>query len=318
MLHGLKTAALLLGALSLAAAAPSTASAQLFPWLYDAWYGPGWYGSYYRGYYGPPTYQTALYAGGWDCGCQVACAPCGPCGPVGCSPCGTVGCSPCGAGGCGPGGCQWNAPAGTSAPIPDTNLDRPDADAPPARSRPETFRDETDPQNGINYERPSTGSDRGSSGSGRTTPGSRFRDNSGTPADDGTRDRFKPRGSGTDSGTGSDGTGTPGDSTKDFGVDSSSSFESNKPILGEGTATPPLGSEIVIPQQKPADIAPIDDSSPVRDAGALDTKTTSKPVIDLHRMALRANFAAPKLVRTNVRPASEWSAAPTDARIARH
>jgi hypothetical protein len=207
----------------------------------------------------------------------------GCCAP--CNPCGSFGCSPCGfggcgPGGCGPGGCQWNAPAVAPGGTP---APIPDGNM----TRPETDAPPArSPRRtyGDEADPQNGGFVPPDTGTDRTTPPSRT-----TP-----RDRFTPRGS---SGSGSNPDG------------SASGFDSNKPILGE---------EIVIPQKQPADIGPIREDDPARDAGALDGKTTSRPVVELQRMAVHTTASGVRIVRTPGRPAREWSAGPTDARVARH
>jgi hypothetical protein len=288
MLQWMKAGMLVVGSLAFTAGVPTESSA-FFPWLYDSMYAPPGYGYGYAPYgygYYAPGYQSAFYAPGYNpgCGCMPACNPCDPC--VRCSPCGTN---------CPGGNCGVNpAPANPPVPEPDSATD---PTAPPSRPPRRTY--ETDPADATEFEPPMSPA-RGSSGPrSRTLPEDDF---------------SAPRGNSERGPRGNEPAGASGASASD-GFDASSDPDAI-PMPGD-TRKPPLSKqgETVIPQKKPAEVAPVDEST--KDGGLkLDNTTTSRPVIQKQRLALRARPEASAIARHNPNLGVKWSG--LDTHVVRH
>lgn len=321
---------------------PHESQAGVIPWLYDAIFGPPGSMMAYSGggYYGGGGAYTAGYAPYWSgyapafgyggCGpCQTTSyAPAGCCDPCqsSCSPCGggcAVG-SPCSGGACLGGACGM-APlpaSGRPTPTPDPGYTN-DQPVPPRRPSGRTFGGSR--ENRVDEEMPDAPTFRPPVRTPDRTPTreeaeddfSRGNpDRPGPTAPPTSRDGVdatEPLGTGSDPGAADPsvpGSSRPGSSKK-------KPFNANKPELG-----PPTDANgNVIPEKKPAEAAPVEgDVTPTPDLQVptdLEGKSTHRPVIHRERLAIRQQIPAPRLVRTNIRPTRDWSAAPTDGKIAR-
>ncbi len=200
-----------------------------------------------------------------------------------------------------------SAPAGTPTPIPDSRGDQPRTspgyDTPPRRNPAggtgtgrDTF-DNTDPGNFVTPD--TTGSGTG------TRP--RVNDPMLDPVDTGTPPKFKPRTTPADDGFRERTTPGSGSGT---GTGRTDPFDTMKPILGNP-------DDAAIPPVKPAAGGAVEEENPADAAAVLEGKTTHRPVVLKQRLALRGRFSTPNIARVPARPTHEWSATPSDARIAR-
>lgn len=87
-------------------------------------------------------------------------------------------------------------------------------------------------------------------------------------------------------------------------------FKANKPELND----PVLPN---VPEKLPAAPAQVKEEAPVDAALDLDGKMTNRPVLMRDRFVTRTRFTASSVARTPVRPAHDWSAVPSTARVVR-
>lgn len=317
--------------LSLLAGCPNKVQACCLSWLCSClgggyssgWYGAGYPGAYYGGY-GSGYYSG--YLGGYYGDFAPSYGGCSSCG-VGTSGVTSSGCSTCTS------NCEVTSPNPTKGPVPDP----PPTDPFKAGGNPNDSKN-LPPKN--NYDRPG----RGGTSKDNTNIGPRddsdsegFKDRRRSdPADrsnDDTRFERPLRSNDGDKFLDNDTRKTPlpeeenaeslekePEDADAFPVDSPD-FKANRPDLGTPSETAP-GTEgkSIIHEATPAPSPEAPNEPEPADAEELklDDSSASSAVFSKTRLGLKGRFGSPSLVRTQVRPNTQWVATPNGPQLAKH